>query len=216
MMLSCTLMGFKFSAGSASALAAWSPISAKRGWGRGSVPDFGQIGDGGPSPVTVPGDHSGQIGDGDGPGERSRPRANGDGDGAGGRGVRARAALTGRLRGLSGPGSLSELPASDSSNGPWSGTPAGSGSLSPLEGQDEAAGGEPGRRPAGVALWQWQSTGRASALPPPTSLNFSAIRRRRRRAAGAKAPRPASALRLAGGATSKAAEGGRAGRRTAI
>jgi hypothetical protein len=48
-----------------SSTTAWSPISANRGRGRGSVPAPGQIGDGRPVPVP------GQIGDGDGDGDRS-------------------------------------------------------------------------------------------------------------------------------------------------
>jgi len=47
-----------------SSTTAWSPISANRGRGRGSVPVPGQIGDGRPVPVP------GQIGDGDGDGDR--------------------------------------------------------------------------------------------------------------------------------------------------
>ena len=49
---------------SGSSTTAWSPISANRGRGRGSVPAPGQIGDGRPVPVP------GQIGDGDGDGDR--------------------------------------------------------------------------------------------------------------------------------------------------
>ncbi len=67
-----------------SSTAAWSPISANRGRGRGRVPDSGQIGDGDPW-GSVPA--TGQIGDGR---PVPVPGQIGDGDGDGDRGVRAR------------------------------------------------------------------------------------------------------------------------------
>jgi hypothetical protein len=70
--------------GTYSSTTAWSPISANRGRGRGSVPDSGQIGPRGRGRGSVPA--SGQIGDGR---PVPVPGQIGDGDGDGDRGVRA-------------------------------------------------------------------------------------------------------------------------------